>query len=149
LGGNFRFDTLQAAVVNVKFPHLDSWSAGRQANAARYRRLFDEAGLTQSGAVRLPYEAAGVRHIYNQFVIRVSRRDELLEHLKKHDVGCEIYYPVPLHLQECFADYGYREGDLPVSEAAAKETLALPIYPELSDEQAKYVVACIRHFFEG
>jgi dTDP-4-amino-4,6-dideoxygalactose transaminase len=152
LGGNFRFDTLQAAVVNVKFPHLDAWSAGRQANAARYRRLFDEAGLTRSGPtqeslVQLPVEAPGRRHIYNQFVIRVSRRDELLEHLKKCDVGVEIYYPVPLHLQKCFAYCGYRDGDFPVSEAASKETLALPIYPELSDEQAEWVVQCIREFY--
>jgi dTDP-4-amino-4,6-dideoxygalactose transaminase len=149
LGGNFRFDTLQAAVVNVKFPHLDAWSAGRQTNAARYRRLFDEAGLTQAGTVQLPHEAPGRRHIYNQFVIRAERRDELLAHLKKQDVGCEIYYPVPLHLQACFADCGCREGDFPVSEAAAKETLALPIYPELSAEQARYVVDCIRRFYGG
>jgi dTDP-4-amino-4,6-dideoxygalactose transaminase len=149
LGGNFRFDTLQAAVVNVKFPHLDAWSAGRQANAARYRRLFDEAGLTQAGTVQLPQEAPARRHIYNQFVIRAKRRDELLAHLKKHDVGSEIYYPVPLHLQACFANCGCREGDFPVSEAAAKETLALPIYPELSAEQAQYVVDCIRRFYGG
>jgi dTDP-4-amino-4,6-dideoxygalactose transaminase len=146
LGGNFRFDTLQAAVVNVKFPHLDHWSAGRQANAARYRRLFEEAGLTQSGAVRLPFEAPNRRHIYNQFVIRVPRRDELLQHLKECDIGSEIYYPVPLHLQRCFEYCGCHEGDFPVSEAAAKETLALPIYPELSDEQAEWVVEAIRRF---
>jgi dTDP-4-amino-4,6-dideoxygalactose transaminase len=149
VGGNFRMDTLQAAVVNVKFPHLDAWSAGRQANAARYRRLFGEAGLVQSGVVRLPYEAPNVRHIYNQFILRVERRDELLEHLKKHDVGSEIYYPVPLHLQKCFAYCGHREADFPVSEAAAKETLALPIYPELTDEQAEWVVECIRRFYCG
>ncbi len=148
LGGNFRFDTLQAAVVNVKFPHLDAWSAARQSNAARYRRLFEETGLVQSGTIQLPHEAPERRHIYNQFVIRVPRRDELLEHLKKNDVGCEIYYPVPLHLQKCFADLGCREGDFPVSEAAAKETLALPIYPELTDEQADYVVDCISGFYE-
>lgn len=147
IGGNFRFDTLQAAVVNVKFPHLDAWSAGRQMNAARYRQLFGEAGLVQSGAVRLPFEAANVRHIYNQFVIRATRRDELLEHLKKNDVGSEIYYPVPLHLQKCFTYCGYREGDFPVSEVAAKETLALPIYPELTDEQAQWVVEVIRRFY--
>ncbi|MCC6126727.1 MAG: DegT/DnrJ/EryC1/StrS family aminotransferase [Pirellulales bacterium] len=147
LGGNFRFDTLQAAVVNVKFPHLDAWSAGRQANAARYRGLFDAAGLVQTGLVRLPCEAPQRRHIYNQFAIRAERRDELLEHLKQCDVGTEIYYPVPLHLQKCFAYCGGREGDYPVSEAAAKETLALPIYPELSDEQAEYAVDCIRRFY--
>jgi dTDP-4-amino-4,6-dideoxygalactose transaminase len=149
LGGNFRFDTLQAAVVNVKFPHLDAWSAGRQANAARYCRLCGEAGLTASGSVQLPHEAPGRRHIYNQFVIRAERRDELLAHLKRCDIGSEIYYPVPLHLQECFAYCGYHAGDFPVSEAAAKETLALPIYPELSDEQAERVVDCIRDFYRG
>jgi dTDP-4-amino-4,6-dideoxygalactose transaminase len=147
LGGNFRFDTLQAAVVNVKFPHLDAWSAGRQANAARYRRLFGEAGLSQDGLVGLPTEAPNRRHIYNQFVICVENRDALLEHLKKSDIGSEIYYPVPLHLQKCFAYCGYREGDFPVSEAAAKETLALPIYPELTDEQAAWVVEAIREFY--
>lgn len=146
LGGNFRFDTLQAAVVNVKFPHLDAWSAGRQSNAARYRRLFDEAELTQSGDVQLPVESPQCRHIYNQFVIRVRRRDELLQFLKENDVGSEIYYPVPLHLQQCFSYCGYREGDFPVSEAAAKETLALPIFPELSDAQAEWVVEVIRRF---
>jgi dTDP-4-amino-4,6-dideoxygalactose transaminase len=149
LGGNFRFDTLQAAVVNVKFPHLDAWSAGRQANAARYRRLFDEAGLIQSGDVQLPVEAPQRRHIFNQFVLRVRRRDELLQFLKENDVGSEIYYPVPLHLQQCFSYCGYREGDFPVSEAAAKETLALPIYPELSDEQAEWVVELTRRFYAG
>jgi dTDP-4-amino-4,6-dideoxygalactose transaminase len=149
LGGNFRFDTLQAAVVNVKFPHLDAWSASRQANATRYRRLFAEAGLVQSGAMQLPVEVSHRRHIYNQFVIRAERRDELLAHLKEHDIGSEIYYPVPLHLQQCFAQLGYREGDFPASEAAARETLALPIYPELTNEQAAYVVDCIRRFYRN
>jgi dTDP-4-amino-4,6-dideoxygalactose transaminase len=147
IGGNFRFDTLQAAVVNVKFPHLDAWSEGRQSNAARYRRLFDEAGLLGDEVVRLPVESPHRRHIYNQFVIRVPQRDALLEYLKKCDVGVEVYYPVPLHLQKCFAYCGHHEGDFPVSEAAAKETLALPIYPELSDEQAAWVVEAIRQFY--
>jgi dTDP-4-amino-4,6-dideoxygalactose transaminase len=147
IGGNFRFDALQAAVINVKLRHLDNWTAGRQANAARYRRLFEVAGLAADDIVQLPCEEQNRRHVYNQFVIRASRRDELLGYLKNHGVGSEIYYPVPLHLQQCFAELGYRAGDFPASEAAAKETLALPIYPELSEQQAKYVVDCIQAFY--
>jgi dTDP-4-amino-4,6-dideoxygalactose transaminase len=146
IGGNFRLDSLQAAVVTAKLPYLDGWTAGRQANARRYRRLFEEAGLMQKGLVGLPHELPDVRHIYNQFVIRVARRDELQAYLKEQGIGTEIYYPVPMHLQECFAYLGHRPGDFPQSEAAAKETLALPIYPELSDEQAGYVVEKIRVF---
>jgi dTDP-4-amino-4,6-dideoxygalactose transaminase len=149
LGGNFRLDALQAAVVSVKFKHLDQWSAGRQSNAARYRRLFEQAGLVKSGRVVLPLEIAGGRHIYNQFVIRVPQRDALQKHLKDHGIGTEVYYPVPLHLQKCFASLGHREGDFPESEKAAQETLALPIYPELSDRQAEYVVEKIREFIDG
>jgi len=147
VGGNFRLDAIQAAIVSAKLPHLDEWSAGRQSNAARYRRLFEQAGLVQGGKVRLPVVAEARRHIYNQFVIRVERRDELREYLKEHRIGTEIYYPVPLHLQECFASLGCAEGDFPHSEAAARETLALPIYPELSDEQAQYVVERIAGFY--
>jgi dTDP-4-amino-4,6-dideoxygalactose transaminase len=144
IGGNFRFDALQAAIVSVKLKYLDNWTAGRQANAARYRRLFEAAGLTKEGLVQLPYEAPGYRHIYNQFIIRVPRRDELSARLKEEKIGHEVYYPVPLHLQKCFAYLGHREGDFPHSERAAKETLALPIYPELSDAQAEQVVDSIR-----
>ena len=146
VGGNFRLDALQAAVVNAKFPHLDDWSAGRQANAEKYCRLFEEAGLTKDGLVQLPYVVPDGRHIYNQFVIRVPNRDELRAHLKDHNVATEIYYPVPLHVQECFAYLGGREGDHPESERAAKETLALPIYPELTDRQLAHVVDTIRQF---
>ena len=146
IGGNFRFDALQAAIVAVKLRHLDQWTAGRQANAARYRRLFDAAGLCKGGLVQLPYEVPGNRHIYNQFVIRVPRRDELQAYLKEQKIGNEVYYPVPLHVQKCFAYLGYREGDFPESEKAARETLALPIYPELSDAQAEHVVASIGRF---
>jgi dTDP-4-amino-4,6-dideoxygalactose transaminase len=149
IGGNFRFDALQAAIVSVKLQHLDQWTAGRQANAARYRRLFEAAGLVDDGLVRLPYEVPGNRHIYNQFVIRVPRRDELQAHLKAEKIGTEVYYPVPLHVQQCFASLGHREGDFPHSEKAAKETLALPIYPELSDGQAEWVVAAIGKFLRG
>jgi dTDP-4-amino-4,6-dideoxygalactose transaminase len=146
IGGNFRFDSIQAAIITVKLAYLDRWTAGRQANAARYRRLFDAAGLTANGLVQLPYEVPGNRHIYNQFIIRVARRNELSEHLRGLKIGNEIYYPVPLHLQKCFAYLGHREGDFPHSEAAANQTLALPIYPELSDEQAEFVVAAIARF---
>jgi dTDP-4-amino-4,6-dideoxygalactose transaminase len=146
VGGNFRFDALQAAIVSVKFRHLDAWTAGRQANAARYRRLFEATGLTKDGLVRLPYEVPGNRHIYNQFVIRTSRRDELQAYFKDLKIGTEVYYPVPLHLQKCFANLNRREGDFSESESAAKETLALPIYPELSDQQAEHVVASIAKF---
>jgi dTDP-4-amino-4,6-dideoxygalactose transaminase len=149
IGGNFRFDSIQAAIVTVKLRHLDAWTAGRQSNAARYRRLFEAAGLTAAGLVQLPYEVPGNRHIYNQFVIRVPRRDALQAYLREQKIGNEVYYPVPLHLQKCFADLGHREGDFPESEAAANETLALPIYPELSDQQAEWVVECIKVFLRG
>ncbi len=149
IGGNFRFDAIQAAVINAKLPHLDRWSEMRQANAARYRRLFAEAGLVGEGRLRLPVEAPDRRHIYNQFVVRASRRDELVAFLRQRNIGVEIYYPVPLHLQECFAYLGHQPGDFPASEAAARETLALPIYPELSDEQAESVVEAIRCFYES
>jgi dTDP-4-amino-4,6-dideoxygalactose transaminase len=147
VGGNFRLDALQAAIVRVKLRHLDQWTAGRQANAATYRRLFAEAGLEDR--IGLPVAGPG-RHIYNQFVIRVpGHRDALRDHLVRSGVGCEIYYPVPLHLQPCFADLGYEKSDFPESERAAAETLALPIYPELSDEQQCYVVDRIRAFFKA
>jgi dTDP-4-amino-4,6-dideoxygalactose transaminase len=146
IGGNFRFDTLQAAIVIVKLRHLDKWTAARQANAARYDRLFADAGLVEKGIVTLPRVATN-RHIFNQYVIRAPKRNELMAFLKEKGIGTEIYYPVPMHLQECFAYLGCKEGDLPESEKAAKETLALPIYPELTDEQAGYVVECIARFF--
>lgn len=147
IGGNFRLDAMQAAIVTAKLAHLDAWSAGRKANADRYRTLFEEAGLTGNGTVQVPLEEPGGRHIYNQFVVRVPRRDELRAFLGENKIGTEVYYPVPLHLQECFADLGYGEGDFPQSERAAKETLALPIYPELSDEQLGYVVDKVGDFF--
>jgi dTDP-4-amino-4,6-dideoxygalactose transaminase len=147
IGGNFRFDSIQAAIVTVKLKYLDQWTAGRQANAARYRKLFAEAGLLENGRVQLPYEAPGNRHIYNQFIIRVQRRNEVQAFLRDLKIGNEIYYPVPLHLQECFAYVGNHKGDFPHSEAAADETLALPIYSELSDQQAAYVVNSIAKFF--
>jgi dTDP-4-amino-4,6-dideoxygalactose transaminase len=141
VGGNFRLDALQAAVLRVKLRHLDDWTARRQANAARYRTLFTDAGLSP-GLVVLPKEEQS-RHVYNQFVIRVPDRDRVRDHLLSVGVGCEIYYPVPLHRQECFDSLGYADGSLPESERAARETLALPIYPELTDVQAREVVAAI------
>ncbi|HOD99930.1 MAG TPA: DegT/DnrJ/EryC1/StrS family aminotransferase [Kiritimatiellia bacterium] len=148
VGGNFRLDALQAAVVTIKLKYLDGWTAGRQANAARYQKLFAQTGLLTSGKVQLP-AAVTNRHIYNQFVIRAQNRDGLIAHLRSRDIGTEIYYPVPLHLQECFRDLGYKAGDFPESERAAKETLALPIYPELSDAMAARVVEVIDEFYRG
>ena len=141
VGGNFRLDALQAAVLRIKLKHLDSWSEGRQRNAAIYRELFAAAGLTGVG---LPVEAPERRHIYNQFIIRVPQRDALIRHLKEKNIGTEIYYPVPMHLQECFADLGYVRGAMPESEKAADETLALPIFPELDDEAKARIVGVIR-----
>lgn len=147
IGGNFRFDAIQAAVVSAKLPHLDQWSAARQANADRYRRLFADAGLIGDDKVQLPYESPEGRHIYNQFCIRAPRRDALQAFLKTQNIGSEIYYPVPLHLQQCFASLGHKASDFPVSEAAAQQTLALPIYPELDDAQALYVVESVTKFY--
>lgn len=141
IGGNFRIDELQAAVLNVKLRHLDSWSAGRQRNAAFYDASFARAELGE--CVQTPRAAPGVRHIYNQYAIRARGRDALRQHLAAAGVGTEIYYPVPLHLQQCFAYLGHRKGDFPYSEQAAAETLALPIYPELSETQLQYVVDSI------
>ncbi len=146
VGGNFRLDALQAAVLRVKLPLLDRWSAGRRANADRYRDLFSEAGLVGEH-VRLPEDVTG--HIYNQFVIRVDSRDELRDHLARAGVGTEIYYPVPLHLQACFRDLGSARGDFPHAEAAAAEVLALPIFPELTEDQIVHVVRSIAAFYEG
>ena len=146
VGGNFRLDALQAAVVNVKLKYLDEWSRKRAENAARYERYFADAGLVSGGPVSLPSVVTN-RHIYNQFVIRCRERDDLMKHLKSNDIGCEIYYPVPLHLQECFNGLKYRAGDLPHSEKAASETLALPVYPEMTDEQAGEVVETISSFY--
>jgi dTDP-4-amino-4,6-dideoxygalactose transaminase len=142
IGGNFRLDALQAVVVEIKLRHLDGWTQARQTNAARYDRLFAAAGLVGNGVV-LP-KIIESRHIFNQYVIRVPKRDALRAFLTQRGIGNEVYYPVPLHLQECFAHLGYRPGDCPESERAANESLALPIFPELTDAQAEAVVAAIR-----
>lgn len=152
VGGNFRLDTLQAAVLCVKFRHLDEWTKKRQTNAERYVRLFQDSGLVERGRVRLPYavyasSGASHHHIYNQFIIRAEQRDLLRHYLRDQGVGSEVYYPVPLHLQECFRSLGYREGSFPEAERAARETLALPIYPELTAPQQQRVVDVVAAFY--
>ena len=147
IGGNFRLDAIQAAIVSAKLPHLDDWTAARQRNAGRYDDLFAESGLANgSPHISLPRVVTD-RHIFNQYVIRVWQRDRLKAALKEKGVGTEVYYPVPMHLQECFGYLGYDVGAFPESESAARETLALPVYPELGEQQASYVVECIRDFF--
>lgn len=141
VGGNFRLDAIQAAIVTAKLPHLDGWTAARQRNAKQYDRMFGAAGAT----VGIPKVVAS-RHIFNQYVIRISGRDNLQEFLKAKGIGTEVYYPVPMHIQECFSYLGYTQGDFPESERAANETLALPIHPELTESQAQYVVESVCEF---
>jgi dTDP-4-amino-4,6-dideoxygalactose transaminase len=145
VGGNFRLDAIQAAVLRVKLPHLEGWTTGRRRNAERYRTMFKEAGL--DGIVALPVEPPGRRHSYNQFVIRGPQRDALRAHLESAGVGTEIYYPVPFHLQECFRGLGRRAGEFPEAERAAGETLALPVYGELNESQQSHVVEAIAAFY--
>jgi dTDP-4-amino-4,6-dideoxygalactose transaminase len=146
VGINSRLDSVQAAVLRVKLPHLDDWTSRRQWNAQVYAELFAASELADK--VKLPLVREGVRHIFNQFVIRVGEvRDALVEHLKEQKIGTDIYYPIPLHLQECFDYLGYKAGDLPEAERAALETIALPIYPELTREQQESVVSAIVRFY--
>ena len=165
VGGNFRLDALQAAVLLAKLKYLDGWTHKRRQNAAYYSSLFQQSGLIEQGFVTPPqavWEKGSainpqsairnpklVSHIYNQYVIGARRRDELRAYLKEHGVGSEIYYPLPLHLQPCFAELAYKAGDFPESEKAAAETLALPIYPELEPGQQEYVVEKIKSFYAG
>ncbi len=144
VGGNFRLDTIQAAYLLIKLKHLDDWSAKRRANAALYDALLGGIEPVVTPVIA-PHNVA----IYNQYVLRVERRDALRQHLSEHGVGTAIYYPLSLHEQECFRELGYRRGDFPHSERAAAETLAIPIYPELSDEQIRYVADTIRGFYAG
>ena len=144
VGANFRMDALQAAVLRVKAPHLARWTAGRRANADRYRLLFRDAGLLDR--VSLPVEPPDRRHIYNQFVIRTPDRDGLRKHLDERGIDSEIYYPVPFHMQPCFSSLGHRRGDFPIAERAAQESLALPIYGELPPTQQEAVVAAVADF---
>lgn len=150
VGGNFRLDALQAAVLSAKLPHLDAWSDARRVNAARYREAFAAAGLTERiGLPPEPFANRGLRHhhIYHQYVVRTPHRDELLEFLRSREIGCAVYYPLPLHLQQCFAPLGGQRGDCPAAEAAASEVLALPIYPELTEGQIGEVVEAVADFF--
>ena len=146
VGGNFRLDAIQAAVLLVKLDCLDDWTARRQANAQFYDQAFRAAGLDE--LVTTPVIRTGRRHIFNQYVIRIEERDELRALLTKSGVGTEIYYPVPLHMQQCFEYLGYAEGDFPAAEAAARETLAIPVYPELTEDQLQFVVDRIVQFLE-
>jgi dTDP-4-amino-4,6-dideoxygalactose transaminase len=139
VGGNFRLDEIQAAILRVKLKYLDRWTESRRRNAALYRDLLP-------AAVSAPAEDPDGRHIYNQFVVRYKHRDELMKWMKDRSIGSEIYYPVPLHLQECFDSLGGKPGDFPESERASNETLALPIYPELTEEMLAHVAATIREF---
>ena len=157
MGGNFRLDPIQAVVLSIKLPHLDSWHQARRDNAALYGRLFKDKGLA-GDFVRLPnavYRLAAEKldqlpdyHIYNQYVIRVKDRDALLKYLIQEGIGAEIYYPIPLHKQKCLMEMGYNDLTYPEAEKAAAETLALPIYPELTDSMQKYVVERIAAFYE-
>lgn len=140
IGINSRIDALQAAILLVKMPFLQEWNEARRANAARYNELLEGT------AAVTPVEAEGCSHIYNQYTIRVAGRDGLIEFLKGKGVGTEIYYPVPLHLQECYSELGYEEGSLPESEKAAREVVSLPIFPELSSDELEYVAACVREY---
>jgi dTDP-4-amino-4,6-dideoxygalactose transaminase len=146
VGGNFRLDALQAAVIEVKLRHLDEWTARRQSNAVRYAQLFAESGLIDKGCITTPVNVQ-TRHIFNQYVIRTKERDRLQACLKEHGVGTEVYYPVPLHLQDCFASLGYKKGALPESEKAALESLALPVFPELRVDEMEYVVETVAQFY--
>lgn len=160
IGGNFRLDAIQAAVLNVKLPHLDSWTKRRQENAELYTKFFNESGLAETegilkydsnNSVLLPkavYKEKGLKyyHIYNQYVIRVQNRNALRKYLTEKEIGTEIYYPVPFHMQECFNYLGYKKGQFPVSEWCASDSIALPIYPELSEEQIRFTVNTIKEF---
>jgi dTDP-4-amino-4,6-dideoxygalactose transaminase len=155
IGGNFRLDALQAAVLRVKVPHLQRWTLARRGNAARYRRLFEEAiatvsgvrlgeaqpTITKRGTIVLPSERPDAGHIFNQYVIRVGDRQGLKSHFNQCDIGTEVYYPVPFHLQTCFRELGHERGAFPIAEACAMDSLALPIYGELTEEQQRYVVS--------
>ncbi len=147
LGGNFRLDELQAAILAVKLKRLDQWTEQRIANAKRYDALFRARGLDRR--IRIPNMPTNERHVFNQYVITAPRRDELSRFLESQGIGHDIYYPVPLHLQTCFEYLGYKEGDMPASEQAARETLALPIYPELTPPMLEYVVDAIEAFYGG
>lgn len=145
VGGNFRIDALQAAILRVKLPHVGNWIEGRRANARKYRGLFAEIGLDQT--LGLPAAVDGRGHTFNQYVIRAPRRDELRAFLADRGIGAAVYYPLPLHLQPCFEHLGYGEGDFPVAEQASREVLALPVFPELTEDEQHEVVQAIEEFY--
>ena len=147
VGGNFRTDAVQSAILNVKLRYLAEWNQERRVRAALYDRLFSESGLVEAAKVRLPEATSG--RIYHQYVIRAERREELRERLTRAGIGTAVYYPIPLHLQPCFRNLGYAEGDFPVAERAAKETLALPMFPSLTDTQQTEVVSSIVAFYRA
>lgn len=153
VGGNFRLDALQAAILRIKLKYLDKWQQKRRENASYYNKLFKESGLVGENLIQLPeavYRDSGVQdyHTYHQYVVRAKERDDLKVFLKEKGVATAVYYPLPLHLQKCFADLGYRGGDFPESEKAASEVLALPIYPELTANQQEFLVTCIKKFYQ-
>lgn len=147
VGGNFRLDTIQAAVLEIKLEFLEEWSTGRARNAALYDQLFAESGLIDRGLVKTPTKNAGSNHVYNQYVLRVENRDELQKFMSSRGVGTAVYYPIPLHLQQCFSYLGYKDGDFPYAEAACKEVLAIPVYPELESDSVRRVVDEISAFY--
>jgi dTDP-4-amino-4,6-dideoxygalactose transaminase len=152
VGGNFRLDNIQAGVLRIKLKHLDSWIQQRKEKAGRYDALIEDSKLSAQQWVQKPeavYKNEGITnyHTYHQYVIRAEKRDKLQQFLKTKGVATLIYYPLSLHLQDCFADLGYRKGDFPVSEKATKEVLALPIYPEMSESQQEYVVSSMKEFY--
>ncbi len=149
-GWNARMDAIQAAVLRVKLPYIEEWNRARREHAARYDRLLSEAGLLSvegNSPIRLLEITAGAHHVFHQYVIRAERRDELRKFLTDLKIGTEIYYPIPLHLQPVFAYLGYREGDLPESERASRDVLALPMFPELTEEEQRWVVQNIAEFY--
>jgi dTDP-4-amino-4,6-dideoxygalactose transaminase len=153
LGGNFRLDALQAAILRVKLKYLESWQQKRMEKAFYYDRIFRESGLGEEGLIGIPeslYKDRGVKnyHVYHQYVIRAEKRDRLKESLQEKGAATAIYYPLPLHLQKCFSYLGYKEGDFPMAEEASKEVLALPIYPELTSDQQDFIVSSIQSFYK-
>ncbi len=147
LGMNSRLDALQAAILRVKLQYFPAWNAARRRNAQRYRTLFSEFGLAEK--IQLPYEPQALTHAYNQFTIRVKDRDVVRERLRKREIPTEVYYPIPLHLQEAFQYLNYKPGDFPVAELTSKEVLSLPIYPELTDKQQRAVVSAFAECVDG
>ncbi len=152
LGGNFRLDALQAAILRVKLKHLDSWQMKRRERAEAYTQKLDKSGLVEAGFVKPPvtvYKESGLAnfHTFHQYVVRVKRRDALQAFLKEKGIGTSVFYPLPLHLQKCFAYLGYKRGDFPISEKASREVLALPMFPELTSDQQDYIVSCLCQFF--